>query len=94
MLTLKKLKEMTPGKVFAQGVIKNSLEGIYMTDSRIGENLMWVAKRGGIYDWAIYIHWEISGFNYVLTSGDKVQSKEYIQKLIPCDKEALKMYRH
>lgn len=52
-LTLEALKEMKPGTIFACGEIENSPEGIYMTDVHKGSMLKWVAKRGGIEDWAI-----------------------------------------
>ena len=50
MLTIEKLKEMKPGTIFAQGITTNDPNGIYMTNSNIGRKLLWIAKRGGIYD--------------------------------------------
>jgi len=85
MLTLKMLKDMPPGTVFATGVI---------SDARLAnEPIRWAAKRGGIHDWAIYYHLESKSLDFVVTQGDKVFSKNIIQDLVPCDDEALSMYR-
>lgn len=92
-LTLDMLKEMAPGTIFAEGEIENSPEGLFMTNSDIGRKLLWVAKRGGFHDWAIYTHWKDSGRSHVLSNGDKVTSEDNIKKLVPCTEEALKMYR-
>jgi len=93
MLTVQDLKEMKPGTVFASGEVENSPEGIYMTNSDIGRKLLWLAKRGGIHDWAIYIHWADNGMEYVKERGDKVKSRSNIKKLVPCDDSAFAMYR-
>ena len=93
LLTLQRLKDMKPGEVFAEGTIENSPEGIYMTDSRVGNNLVWYAKRGKIHDWAIYCSWEGTPKQTVLDYGEKVRDLKNIEKLVPCDDEALKMYR-
>jgi len=93
MLTLEKLKAMQPNEVIDCGIAPNSPEGIFMTDSNIGKELLWVAKRGRIHDWTIYCHWKEKGMQYVLDCGDKITSKANIQKLVLCDDEAFKMYR-
>ena len=85
MLTLKMLKDMPPATVFATGVIN---------DPRIyKESVRWVAKRGGIHDWAIYYHHERYSQDYVMENGDKMITKEVIKELVPCDDEAYSMYR-
>lgn len=93
LLTIEKLKSIKEGQVFMTGEIENSPEGLNMSSSNIGKKLMWVAKRGTIHDWAIYAHWADKGFDFVLTQGDKVTSKDNIKKLVNCDDEALSMYR-
>jgi hypothetical protein len=94
MLTLDQLKAMPPGIVFAQGEVENSPEGVYMTKSFPGRKLKWVAKRGGIHDWAIYIHWADNDYEYVKCHGDKITYEKEIKKLVPCDHDAFKMYRY
>ena len=93
LLTLQGLKDMESGEVFAEGIIENSPEGIYMTDSRLGDNLVWYAKRGKIHDWAIYCGWEGTPKEFVLSQGEKVRYLKNVKKLVPCDDEALEMYR-
>jgi hypothetical protein len=95
-LTLEQLQDMPTGTVFAEGLTPNSPEGVYMTDVNRGRSMMWVAKRGSnqeVPDWAIYIHWEDRGRQFILEQGDKVTDKDNIQKLVPCNAEALSMYR-
>jgi len=94
MLTVEMLKDMPPGTVFATGEIENSPEGLFMINNNIGRKLLWAAKRGHIYDWAIYCYWAENGLDFVLSNGDKVMDRQNIKKLVPCDDEALKMYRY
>lgn len=94
ILTLEMLKAMKPHTVFATGITDNSPDGIFMTNENIGKKLMWVAKRGEIHDWAIYIHWAEKGEEYVRDYGDKVTSPSNIKKLVPCDEKSFSMYRY
>ena len=89
-LTLEKLKEMSPG-IFAEGVSTDSPEGIHMTGS--GQQLRWVAVRGGIHDWAIYCHHAEHDAEWIKGQGDKTHNLETVKKLVPCNEEALEMYR-
>jgi hypothetical protein len=84
-LTLQKLQEMEQGTIFASGII---------TDPRLhGEPVRWLAKRGRIHDWAIYYHFEHKSLQWVEDFGDKCHTTSVIKDLVPCDDEALKMYR-
>lgn len=83
MLTLQQLKEMAPGSIFASG-----------TDKQYGEqNIRWVACRGDIHDWAIYIGNERDSFQRVAEYGNKTREIKRIMRYVPCDKEAFDMYR-
>ena len=92
VLTLEDLKEMKPYTVFAHGYTENSPDGVYMTNSNIGRKMLWIAKRGGIHDWAIYIHWADRDIEWVKDHGDKVTSAPNIRRLVPCDDKAFEMY--
>lgn len=94
MMTLEEFITLPFDKVFAKGILPNSSEGIYMTDYGQGNLLKWVAKKGRINDWAIYCFWNEMTFSFIETNGDKVHSKENIQKCIPCSEEVLKLYRN
>jgi len=85
-------KKIPKGVVFASGLIPNEPGGLYMTDVRQGDLLMWVAKKGAIDDWAIYAHWKEKGISFVTTNGHKV-SKRDIRDLVPCDEEMFNAYR-
>lgn len=93
-LTMAILQAVKPGEVFARGIVANNPDGIYMTNSNLNRNMLWVAKRGQIADWAIYLHWEDMGEAYVIASGDKLKGKADIQRLVPCDDEAFIAYRY
>lgn len=94
MITIEDLKDMEPGSIIAKGFVENSPDGVYMTNTRIGDKLLWIAKRGTIHDWAIYIHWEERGEQFVIDHGDKLRNGEYIRELVPCTDEAFKKYRY
>ena len=92
MLTKQMLLTMPPQTVFARGEIVDSPEGVNMTNS--GKMLKWLAVRGDIEDWTIYLHWATSSWNYILESGDKPMNENNIKKLVPCDDEAFSLFRH
>lgn len=89
-LTLEMLIGMKPG-IFAQGETVDSPEGCNMTGN--GQRLRWVASRGDIHDWAIYVGREHQSYGEVKAIGDKVHDENNIKRLVPCTDEALKMYR-
>lgn len=82
------------GEVFATGVLPNSEEGLFMTNSRKGDNLLWVAKKGWGHDWAIYCHWEENGEDFVREQGDKVRDENHIKLCVPCTDDVFKIYRY
>lgn len=94
MLTLEKLKDLESHSIIAQGEATNSPEDIFMTDSDIGRGMRWVAKRGLIDDWAIYIHWNEHDIDYIKKHGIKLTGKDNIKKLVPCTPEAFERYRY
>lgn len=91
-LTAYALEMMEAGATIATGTAPDSPEGINMT--RSGRTLRWVAVRGqGAPDWAIYCHLEDKDEEWIKRMGDKVRDKNTIQKLVPCNEQALKKYR-
>ena len=93
---LEYLRSLPPNAIIGTGLIKNSndSEGVFMIESRLGHYMRWVAKKGEVDDWAIYIHWAEHDVEQVLSMGDKVRERDNILKLINCDEEMLKAYRH
>jgi len=92
VLTKEQFDLLPAGKVFASGVLPNSPEGLFMTDS--GGELRWVAKKGHGDDWAIYCHWSSYTVEYITKYGDKVVTRKNILKCIDCDQEVFKAYRY
>lgn len=91
MLTLQQLKDMEPDTIFATGETTDGYDAVNMYGR--GQELRWVATRGGIHDWAIYIAPKDWDQLRIQRMGDKVHNRESIKKLVPCDDEALAMYR-
>ena len=86
LLNFTTLKEMAPGKVFAEGQVKDAR--IYNTEIR------WLAKRGeGYHDWAIYYHTPDKSLIYIEQYGDKIFTADMIRELVPCTDEAYALYR-
>ena len=95
MLTLKELQAFPDGEVFATGVLPNNHIGIFLTNTREGDGLRWVAKKGwGYTDWAIYAHWDDEHDTaWIADHGDKVTTDHNIQRCVPCEDDVLKLYR-
>jgi hypothetical protein len=91
-LTKKIFDQIKDGNVIAKGVLPNSPDGLFMSDS--GGELFWIAKKGFVNDWAIYCHWSWHTEEYILSNGDKIMSEEHIRKCVPCDDEVFKSYRY
>ena len=90
MLTLEKLEDMNPQTVFASGNI--SVEDYW--DASKEMMIDFVAIRGRIPDWTIYYALEgTRSMDWILSWGDKMRNKRSIQKCVPCNEEALEMYR-
>lgn len=91
-LTVECLEKMDPHTVFATGIIADSPDGLFMTGS--GQDLRWVAYRGGFPDWYIYCHWSDKSVEWVARRGDKVHNRQNILRVVQASEEALRRYRH
>lgn len=91
MLTLKELKDMKPQTIFQ-----------FKAGSNGQRTFMWIAKRGGIHDWAIYtslnaipmVDFWAGNAEGIAAHGDKLFDEKLIKELVPCDDEAFDMYRY
>ncbi len=90
-LTTEQFDAIPDGKIFAQGILPNSPEGLFMTQS--GGELLWIAKKGYGFDWTIYCHWSHNSIEWIELHGDKVTSKDHILKCVPCEKDVFNLYR-
>lgn len=89
-LTLEQLNEMEPG-IFETGLTIDNQTGINVNNTN--EVLRWVAVRGAINDWAIYVGSSLNSIELIQQLGDKIYSRENILKLVPCTQEAYNRYR-
>lgn len=93
LMTLEEFNQLIDGEIFATGLSPNSPEGIFMTDIHQGDDLRWIAIKGYGFDWAIYCYWETASIEYIKSQGQKVASKQNIQKCVPCSEEVFNLYR-
>lgn len=102
-LDLKMLQAMPPHTIFAVGPVPVEVfEDIYGANPNVEKLTMlfrFVAKRGAIDDWAIYVGpiSKASGqedYQSVAAYGDKIHGARIIRILVPCDDEALARYRN
>lgn len=92
-MTLEEFNKIPDGEVFAKGILPNSPEGIYMTEYKFNANLKWMAIKGYGHDWTIYCDWDYKNYDYIEHQGQKISSKENIQKCVPCNEEVFNLYR-
>jgi len=92
-LTETRLIEIEIGSVFALGEIENDQEKTWLYNFDPGIKLLWLAKRGVIHDWTIYIGPAKNGKQWVLDYGNKITDEKMAKKLVPMKKDAWKMYR-
>lgn len=93
-LDVDELSELNPGEIIAQGITTDDEKGINLDNT--GNKVKWIAVRGDIADWAIYVdnpHTPKQTFDEVRRTGDKVNFDVHIEKLVPCTPAALGAYR-
>lgn len=92
MLTVEKLKAIAPGTMFATGKAFDNEDGVFMANT--GKMLKWIAVKGhGYDDWCIYAHLAEHDEAYIRSQGDKVCDPANIRRCVPCDSEAMALYR-
>jgi len=92
VLTLDKLKAMAAKTVFNRGEAVDGPLGINLTGK--GGMLKWVAVRGVYHDWNIYAGRNTTSYEGIARCGETVHDKNTIKKLVSCDEEAFRLYRH
>lgn len=87
MLDMEMLEAIPAHTIFTSKVVN---------DPRLhkGGAIRWVAKKGGIVDWAIYYHKSKFDMEYVASYGDKCFTKKLIRELVPCTDEVFERYRY
>jgi len=91
VLTIKMLEAMPPHTIFARGTFRDSPTEVNHLNS--GKFRRWIAKRGAIPDWAIYIGEDTWSWDEIASNDDKLFTPRYIKYLVHCDDESLAMYR-
>lgn len=89
-LTAERLATFPNCAPFCIGTTVDSPDGVNVMNT--GKPLKFVAVKGGIEDWAIYVHWDYHDDLYVQRSGDKVPI-DAVQNLMTCSDSALRKYR-
>ena len=78
-------------EIFASGVAPDSPNGLNMM--RSGKPLTWVACKGGIEDWAVYVAWETDNLQDIKDHGDKVYNLNNIRNIMDVSDSAFALYR-
>lgn len=91
MLTINKLQELEPMQIFAKGMVVDGTRHFNFTGKE--QVLRWVAVRGGIPDWAVYVGRQDQPYEEIARSGDKVCRESNIRFLVNCTDEAFGQYR-
>ena len=90
MITKPEFDVIEPLTIFAAGVAKDAPEGLFMVGT--GDNIYWVAVKGGNADWAMYCGWS-DCMNDLKRNGDKVLSMDNVQRVLSVDPDVLSRYR-
>jgi len=98
ILYLHILEDMNPHENIIAGTFLNDDSDIMFTeflhgDDVKGKRLRYIAKRGEIHDWAIYVDLEKFPDHKILNNGQKVYDLNVVKQLVKCDDKALEMYR-
>ena len=89
-LTKAFLENIPPHTIFASGLVRDT-EEVNVTGIR--QLLTWVAVRGEIPDWAVYVSKGSVAMSDVTHYGDKVLART-ARILVPCDDEMINLYRN
>ncbi|KKM16266.1 hypothetical protein LCGC14_1687620 [marine sediment metagenome] len=92
MLTFDIFKLYPDGEIFDEGVLPNSPDGLFMTES--SGRLKWIAKKGCGNDWAIYCHRPDKSSDWIAQHGDKVRYEDNIRRCVSCEDSVFNLYRH
>lgn len=91
MITIDDFSKIPGGEIFDRGTTTDNPEGVNMTNS--GNQLKWIAKKGGGDDWAIYVHFAGHDEDFIKKHGQKITDNDNIKKLVSCDDEMMAAYR-
>ena len=91
MITSEYLEAIPAHSIFAAGILRDRTGGVYI-GSVSGRLLRWVAVRGGVSDWAVYVGDIEDSFIDIQRTGDKV-SLGTARVLVPCGQDARDRYR-
>lgn len=107
ILTAQILEKMPRGTIIAEGefetckssssliILKYHKGTLMAMPGDEGKRIKWVAVRGNISDWAIYMHWADEGWTNreIIAAGDKLHNMQDVAMLCPATEEALSRYR-
>lgn len=85
------LEAVPPHTIFAAGLCRDVTDGVNITGEP-GKLFKWVAQRGWVADWAVYVGNPEASFESIAKHGDKLFTYSALV-LVDCDEEAAKRYR-
>lgn len=93
MVTVELLKSISVGTIFRTGISFSSDLVASYGDQGSGY-VKWVAVRGIVEDWAIYVGPAYWDDDKVKNSGNKIYRQATIEDLVLAEKEAYRLYRY
>lgn len=90
-LTMEKFSAMPAGEMFAKGFALDGTANFNITGRE--QALRWVAIKGHISDWAVYVGLYAWTWERVRREGDKIHTRDFIHYVVPCTKEVMDRYR-
>lgn len=90
-LALEEFLGMEKFKVFDKGLVLDNTPDFNFSGE--GVALKWVAVKGYIDDWAVYIGDNKKTFEEIGLTGDKITMERNIRHLVPCTDAVFKKYR-
>lgn len=91
MITLDIFKKLPNSEPFIMGLTFDDNTGVNLDGTR--ELRKFVAKKGQIDDWTLYLGMPDWDYEEVMNMGSKIYDKKNIMNVINCDKEVLNLYR-
>lgn len=92
MITLDVFKKLPNSQPFLMGLTIDDHTGVNLDGT--GQLRKFVAKKGQVDDWALYLGLPEWDYDKVMDMGSKIYDKKNITNVINCDEEVLNLYRY
>lgn len=92
MITLEIFKKLPNSQPFLIGLTIDDYTGVNLNGT--GELRKFVAQKGDVDDWALYLGLPDWSYERVMEMGFKIYDKKNIMNVVNCEDEVLNLYRY